>query len=153
MKYFARIFCALALAVVAACGFNPVFAQGLQGPTAGSSNPGGGGFQAYIPAALGNVGSHFLPIGGAAPTLTAGCNGAGSSVDSLSTDTAGLITGQTAAATTCTVTFGNAYTNAPYCVVSGQQSDITVMTPSTTTLVVSFASTASFKFNYICFGK
>jgi hypothetical protein len=42
----------------------PAFGQGLQGPNAGSNNPAGGGFQAYIPAAYGNVGSHFHPVSG-----------------------------------------------------------------------------------------
>lgn len=149
LKRFAVYALAVALAIASP---SSIYAQGLQGPQATAGNPAGGGFQAYIPAAYGNIGSHFLPVG-PTPTLTAGCNGAGSAVDPLSTDTAGLITGQTAAATTCTLTFANAYTNAPYCVVSGQQSDTTVMTPGTTTLVVSFASTASMKINYICFGK
>lgn len=94
---------------------------------------------------------HVTWPGGLAPTLTAGCNGVGSSVSG--TDTAGTITGQTAAATTCTLTFGTAYTSTPNCVASGQSSPLTgAFTPSTASLVVNFASTANYKWSYVCFG-
>jgi hypothetical protein len=89
-----------------------------------------------------------------APTITAGCNGAGAVVGTGSTDTHGTITGQTAAAATCTITFGTAYANVPHCVASGQTSPLTgAFTPSTTTLVVNFASTANYKWSYICMGS
>jgi len=88
--------------------------------------------------------------GGTTPTLTAGCNGAGSSVSG--SDTAGTVTGQTAAATTCTLTFNTAFGAAPRCVASGEQSALTAITPGTGTLVVTFASTANFKWDYVCFG-
>jgi hypothetical protein len=95
---------------------------------------------------------HVPITGGSAPTLTAGCNGAGSVVSG--TDAAGTITGQTAAATTCTLQFGTAYSATPHCVASGQTSPLTgALTPSTTTLVVNFASTANYKFSYVCFGS
>ena len=148
MKFFKSIVLAGALSLASLSAFG----QGLQGPTAGANNPTGGGFQAYIPAAYGNVGSHFLPVG-TAPTITAGCSGAGSAVDGNSTDSAGQIIGSTSAATTCTLTFANAFTNQPYCITSGSQSAILTQTVSTTTLVVTFASTANFKFWYSCFGK
>jgi hypothetical protein len=93
--------------------------------------------------------------GSAAPSLTAGCNGAGSSV--TGTNYSGVVTGQTAAATTCTLTFATgsgAFINAPNCVASGLSSPLTgAVTPSSTTLVVSFASTANYKFNYLCPGN
>jgi CBS domain containing-hemolysin-like protein len=88
-----------------------------------------------------------------ATTLTAGCNGAGSSLDAGSTDLAGGLTGQTAAATTCTVTFGVGFTSAAqHCVVSGETSPITSYTQTLTTLVVNFASTSNYKWKWICMG-
>ena len=89
---------------------------------------------------------------GSAPTLTAGCNGAGSSVSG--SDLAGQVTGQTAAATTCTLTFNSAYSATPYCVVTGNSSPLTgVVTPSTGTIVVNFASTANYQFSYVCVAR
>jgi hypothetical protein len=89
---------------------------------------------------------------GSAPTISAGCNGAGSSI--VGSDLAGTVTGQTAAATTCTITFNVAYAATPHCVASGQSSPLTgAMTPSTTTLVVNFASTANYKWSYICMAQ
>lgn len=97
--------------------------------------------------------SHVSTKQATAPTITAGCNGAGSSVGTGSTDTYGTITGQTTAATTCTITFGTAFANVPHCVTSGQTSPLTgAMTPSTSTLVVNFASTANYKWSYHCMG-
>ena len=96
--------------------------------------------------------AHVITFQTAVPTLTAGCNGAGSSVSG--TDMAGTVTGQTAAATTCTLTFTAAYGATPNCVVSGQNSPLTgAFTPSTGTLVVNFASTANYKWSYVCFGS
>ena len=89
-----------------------------------------------------------------APTITAGCNGAGSSVGAGSSDLHGWVTGQTAAVTTCTITFGTAFTNRPACVASGENSPLTgVITVGTGTLVVNFASTGNFKFDWICMGS
>ena len=98
------------------------------------------------------TGGHLGYAGsGSAPSLTAGCNGAGSSV--TGTDIAGTVTGQTAAATTCTLTFGTAFAATPFCTVSGQNSPLTgAFTPSTSTLVVNFASTANYKWSYTCYG-
>jgi len=89
---------------------------------------------------------------GTAPTLTAGCNGAGQVISG--SDTAGTITGQTAASTSCTLTFATAYGAAPNCVASGQTAPLTgAITVGTGTLVVNFPSTANFKWSYICFGS
>jgi hypothetical protein len=94
---------------------------------------------------------HISVTQATAPTVTAGCNGAGSSV--TGNDTYGTVTGQTAAATTCTITFGTAFAATPHCVASGLSSPLTgAITPSTTTLVVNFGSTANYKFTYHCFG-
>lgn len=94
----------------------------------------------------------YIKFSGTAPTLTAGCNGAGSVVSG--NNVSGTITGQTTAATTCTLTFANSgFASAPNCVAMGQSSPLTgVATPGTTTLVVNFASTANYKWSYICPG-
>jgi hypothetical protein len=95
--------------------------------------------------------SHLSNAQVTAPTVTAGCNGAGSSV--AGTDLAGTVTGQTAAATTCTLTFGTAFASAPNCTVTGQSSPLTgAVTVATGTLVVNFASTANYKWSYTCYG-
>jgi len=100
---------------------------------------------------VGATGGHTNITSNATPSLTAGCNGAGSSVSG--SDSSGTVTGQTAAATTCTLTFATAYGTTPNCVVSGQNSPLTgAFTPSTATLVVNFASTANYKWSYVCFG-
>jgi hypothetical protein len=87
-----------------------------------------------------------------APTLTAGCNGAGQVISG--NKYYGTITGQTTASTSCTLTFGgNGFSSTPNCNVSGQTAAITSFTPSTTTLVVNFASVANFKWVYQCSGS
>jgi hypothetical protein len=92
--------------------------------------------------------------GAAAPTLTAGCNGAGSSVRSDSTDFSWHITGQTAAATTCTITFSQSFltTVSPRCVVSGETVAPSTIVPTASTVVINFASTATAVFDGICVG-
>lgn len=93
-----------------------------------------------------------IRAGGSAPTITAGCNGAGSSISG--SDLAGTVTGQTAAATTCTITFNSAYASAPYCTPVGVSSPLTgAITTTTTTLQVNFASTANYVFNYNCVAR
>jgi hypothetical protein len=99
-----------------------------------------------------NEKGHMAITASAAPTLTAGCSGAGNAI--TGNNVHGTATGQTAAATTCTLTFANGgFTATPDCVVSGLSSPLTgAITPSTTTLVVNFASTANYKFTWHCFG-
>ena len=145
----------IALSFALILGATPVFAQSStpQNPMVGYNAQQGP--QPPFPGwAYGNTQDHRLPISpsGAAPTITAGCSGAGSAVGAGTTDTAGTITGSTSAATTCTITFANAYTTAPICVSTGKQSAILTQTISTTTLVTTFASTANYIFTYICFG-
>lgn len=94
---------------------------------------------------------HQSIVQATAPTITAGCSGAGSAI--TGNDTYGTVTGSTAAVTTCTITFGTAYAATPHCVASGLSSPLTgAITPATGTLVVNFASTANFKFTYQCYG-
>jgi hypothetical protein len=87
---------------------------------------------------------------GSAPTLTAGCNGGGSAISG--TDISGTVTGQTAAATSCTVTFGTAFGATPRCTPTGRTTPVTSYTPGTGTLVINFASTASAVFDWTCYG-
>lgn len=108
--------------------------------------------QGVAPFASGNVGSHFLPVG-PAPIPSGGCSGAGASLSANANDSNGTVTGTTAANTTCTLTFANAYTVAPDCSATGITSALLTMTVTTTTLVVTYASTATFKWSYICLGK
>lgn len=93
---------------------------------------------------------HFSIVAGT-PTLSV-CNGAGSGFGNGSSDSAGTINSQTAAATTCTITFAATYTNVPHCVVSGWLTPITTMSATTSTLVVAFASTGAQKISYHCWG-
>jgi hypothetical protein len=101
------------------------------------------------------AGSVLSSTGGTAPTLTAGCNGAGSSVNASSTDNRGQFTTQTANATTCTLTFNHTWPQAPFCLVVDANANIvpigvSVGAESTTTLVIDFASQANKVFNYMC---
>ncbi len=96
--------------------------------------------------------AHLGSAQATAPTITAGCNGAGMAVGAGSSDLHGWATGQTSVATTCTVTFGTGFTNRPSCNVTGEQSAILTSTPGTGTLVVTFLSTANYKFDWHCMG-
>jgi hypothetical protein len=134
----ARFLLASVFALLACAGISDAaFAQSAQG---------------VAPFASGNVGSHFLPVG-PVPTISAGCTGAGSAMSANANDSNGTVTGSTAASTTCTITFTNAYTSTPDCVASGISSPLLTQTVTTTTFVETHASTANFKFSYICVGK
>jgi hypothetical protein len=95
--------------------------------------------------------SHLFNGQATAPTITAGCTGAGSAI--TGTDMAGTVTGSTAAVTTCTVTFGTAYAAAPNCAITGLSSPLTgAITVAAGTIVTNFASTANYKWSYVCHG-
>lgn len=97
------------------------------------------------------TGGHLRRSSSSTPTLTSGCNGTGSSV--VGTDIIGVAGNQTAAATTCTLQFGTAYTAAvPRCLAIGNTGPLTSVTSTMSTLVVTFASTANFIFTYFCDG-
>jgi hypothetical protein len=118
--------------------------------TAGYNIAGGSSGSVLVTAS--NTGGHITLSSSANPTLTAGCNGAGSSVSG--TDTTGTVTGQTAAATTCTLTFATAFAATPFCLAMGISSPLTgAATAGTGTLVVNFASTSNYKFSYFCQGN
>ena len=92
---------------------------------------------------------------GTSPTLTAGCNGAGSSVAAGSTDNRGTFTGQTTATASCTLTFNHTWPQAPFCVATDgsggtTKNPISVGTASTTAVSFYFASTANQVVNYMC---
>jgi hypothetical protein len=101
---------------------------------------------------LDNVGSFGIQLntGTAAPTVTSCGTG---SVSANSRNTFGEITAT--GATACTVTFGSpAWTNAPFCVVTGDNALVTtpyVSARSTTAFTVS-GLTAGDKFSYHCGG-
>lgn len=112
-----------------------------------TSNTSGQANQVWRQDSAGHIG---ISSTGSAPTLTGGCNGAGSSI--RGSDVNGEVTGQTSAATTCTVTFGTAFASKPYCVPTGDQSAITSKTVTASSMVVNFASTANFVFGWVCHG-
>lgn len=95
------------------------------------------------------TGGHVAFSSSSTPTLGA-CSGAGSA--RFGTDTVGAVTGQTTATTSCTVTFGTAYDNPPFCVVTGETAPPTSYSASTTVLTVNFASVGGYQFVYYCFG-
>jgi hypothetical protein len=69
---------------------------------------------------------------------------------------AGKVTIGTSASDTCTLTFDVAYTNAPSCVVTGEDTSITLAaTTTTSTLVITAPAATDFSsdvINYACFG-
>ena len=148
------------------------YASGISNPATGASNlllGGDGTNQCGAPGDMSNYvciwnliyGDHSkgkVGIEGPIPSIVS--NNCGSSTQGTlatgSSDSNGEVTVGTASVTSCKVTFANAWTNAPFCVVSEQTSLATVTgfghTISTTALTVTatggFAST---KFDYMCF--
>lgn len=110
----------------------------------------------YFPAAnkLGLRGELIHADGGTAPTITAGC---GTSPSLVGTNNVILITvGTGGVATSCTVTFGTSYTNAPICTANSDTDKVGLsVAPTTSTVVVAAtaAFTASSKLNVLCFGR
>jgi hypothetical protein len=104
------------------------------------------------------AGGIISATGGTAPTLTAGCNGAGSGVTAGSTNNRGIITTQTAASTTCTITWSAAaaWPQAPFCIFYDANASITPKIYSTgacgtATCVVDYASVAvATPVGYLC---
>lgn len=95
------------------------------------------------------TGGHVAFASSSTPTLGV-CNGAGSAL--FGTDTVGAVTGQTAVATQCTVTFGTAYANPPFCTVSGETAPPTSYSATASVLTVNFSSVTLYKFVWQCFG-
>lgn len=119
----------------------------VYGPNGMVISPGGSGVNSVITAANGHI-----DVAGPAPTITAGCNGAGSQVVT-GTDQGAVIEGQTAAATTCTITFAHAFSAGPSCAVQGLSSPITgVPVINTTGITVTFASSTNYFWSYACRG-
>jgi hypothetical protein len=101
--------------------------------------------------------SPFSSTQATAPTLTAGCNGAGSSVAAGSTDITGTFTTQTGAATTCTLTFNVGFSAAPTCLFTDGNASVTPISYSSgavtgSTAVVDFASASNRVVQYLCIG-
>jgi len=82
------------------------------------------------------------------PTITSGCNGTGSVVNGNDND--GQVAGQTANATTCVVTFANAYTSPQACIAAGASPPLTSFTYTQSTMTVTFPSTAAYFWSYHC---
>ena len=94
---------------------------------------------------------HILTPAGRPPPAIGTC---GTSPSVIGTDTAGKATTGSTATTACTITFGTAFVTAPACVVSPDSSMAVTSAvfgvATTTTLVVTYASSTSSKFDYIC---
>ncbi len=94
---------------------------------------------------LDTVGHHRLT--GSTPVLTS----CGTSPSITGTDIAGEVTMGTAAPTGCVITFANAYTNAPTCIVTWQTNLASMQyTKSTTAITLVQTGTSSNKINYRC---
>lgn len=99
---------------------------------------------------IGYAGNHRgLQFIGNAPTLTS-C-GTSPTVATGSTDDSGQITTGTGTPTGCTITFGTAKSNAPFCTVSIQQADAAfAYVISTTAITVTTSAVNSEVINYFC---
>lgn len=86
-----------------------------------------------------------------APALSA----CGTTPSIVGTDANGKVTVGTGVTTSCTTTFTTAYTNAPACIVSGDNTAVTyIATTSTTVLTItSSADMASDVVSYVCMGR
>lgn len=113
----------------------------------------------YVTANNGKVSSpHFLSIDGAggAPTVAGTTsNACGTTAPAIAgKDQAATITVGATSGTSCTVTFGTAWSvNVPACTASTNgTSTVTSVTPSLTTVVIAGTFTAGDKIGYICLG-
>jgi hypothetical protein len=98
-----------------------------------------------------NNGHLLLGPGIAAPTGPSANVCTGFALATNSSDTAGRVT--YTSATTCSITFGHAYANIPFCTVTpGSAASTVLAVPSTTGLAVTFG-TANTAFQYSCFGS
>jgi hypothetical protein len=87
-----------------------------------------------------------------APTVSA-CGTGSPAVSSDATTLSGMVTTGSGATTTCTLTWAAAKSTKPQCVISSETgATLTGYTPSTSGLVITFASAAAQKFTYICTG-
>lgn len=92
-----------------------------------------------------------VPASGDVPVLSS-CGGAVAG-DAGSTDTAGTVT-QGGTVTTCTITFGTAFTAAPACIVSDLTATRASMASTATTTAITVTGiTASDKLAWICIAK
>jgi hypothetical protein len=133
-------------------GFGPNTTY-VNGPTEVILAEGGFAIQAVTATTASfGFGVAIQSTGGVAPTLTAGCNGAGSSVTAGSTNNRGKITTQTAASTSCTITWSasGVWNQAPFCVFMGTPG-LTPGACGTSTCVVNFTSiSAATPLVYVC---
>lgn len=115
--------------------------------TAGSLEDGGTPSGDVGPCVVSDVNGHpLLDATGALPTVT----GTGCSKVAGSTDNRGSITAT--GIDTCTLTFGSAFTNAPFCGIGNIGATVVAnLTGQPTTAHAIFATTAAGSFDYVCF--
>ena len=93
------------------------------------------------------TGGHVALLGSSTPTVSA-C--AGFALTGQSNDTMGRVT--LTSATSCAISFGTAYNNAPQCIVVPGSAASTVEAVTTTTTLTATFGTAQTAFQYLCFG-
>lgn len=86
--------------------------------------------------------------GGGAPPVVATC--AGFALGSGGTDSGGKVT--LTSGTTCSLTFGTAFTNPPACVVTPGTAQATAIATTTTAALSVTFSVAQTAFSYVCIG-
>lgn len=92
----------------------------------------------------------------APPVLTGNCVTAGGGTSALSAGASaysGRVTCTSTANTSATLTWATARGAVPQCVITGETVALTTFTNSTTAIVLTYASTASPIFDYICSGQ
>jgi hypothetical protein len=100
---------------------------------------------------FGVKGNGHLSASSTAPTLSS----CGTSPSIRGTDTAGEVTVGSVSANGCTITFANAWTNSPSCIIMSQTGSITntfSYTVSTTAIVVTETGLTGAKMDYHCIG-
>lgn len=119
---------------------------------------GGGGFfttdSSGNVTALGRLSGNHLLSNGTSPTAPAGGGTCGTSAPSIVGKDSGFqLTVGSVAATSCTVTFGTAWTNAPTCVASATTTvALTVATTTTNVTVAAAALTPAEVLHVVCVG-
>jgi hypothetical protein len=100
---------------------------------------------------IGDISKGHTAFGGPALTTSnlSSCGSTGLAVATSSTDHVGYVTAG-AGATTCTLTFANAWSSTPSCTVSSRTGLPLTYTPATNTLIVSNAALGGTAFDYRC---
>ena len=116
-----------------------------------SSIAGGAGTADRAPATHFQISQGHIEALGTTPTISAGC-GTGATI--VGNDNNGTITTQASGFGTCTVTFANAWSNAPQCVLNNQTSaSVTRVTSPSTTGITITGATGGDVIDYLCRGR